>query len=76
MGRGGYILSTDRHNFTNTGLQESRHGTDHKIILAMLRGEVALCNRRYRQGRTRCPIQPKTALPQTKGDAAFLELKG
>ena len=29
----------DRCNFTNASLREPRHGTDHKIILAVLGGE-------------------------------------
>ena len=69
MGRGEYILSTDRRNFTNTGMKEPLHGTDHIMILALLQGEGALCNRRYRQGQTCWPIQPKAEQPQTKGEA-------
>ena len=49
------------------GLQESCHGTDHRMILEVLWGEGALCNRRYRQGRTHWPIQLKEARPQTMG---------
>ena len=76
MGRGYCILSTDRRNFTNAGLQESCHGTDHNIILAMLQGEGALRNCRYIRGRTCWTIQPKAARHQTKGEVDFLELKG
>ena len=47
MGRGYYILSTDKRSFFNVGLQETRHGTDHRLILAVLWGEGALRNRRY-----------------------------
>ena len=47
-GRGNYILSTDRRNFTNTGMREPRHGTDHRMILAVIRGEGALRNSCYR----------------------------
>ena len=54
-GRGDYFLSTDRSSFVNAGLQETQHGTDHRIILAVLRVEGALCNRRYQRGRTCWP---------------------
>ena len=50
MGRGDFILSTDRRSFFNAGLQETRHGTDHRIILAVLRGEEALRNCCYLMG--------------------------
>ena len=43
-GRGEYILYTDRISFTNTGMQETRHGTEQSMILAVLRGEGALHN--------------------------------
>ena len=58
------------------GLKESRHGTDHRMILAVLQGEGALCNSHYRRGRTCWPIELKAAGPQKKGDAYFLEIKG
>ena len=35
---GGYIFSTDRCNFTNTGLIEKRHGADHRMILTVNTG--------------------------------------
>ena len=76
MVRGGYILSTYRRRFTKAGLQVTRHGTDHRLILAVLRGEGALCNHRYQQGRNLWPIQTKSVRPQTKGEAAFAYLKG
>ena len=49
-GRGYYILSTERCNFNNTGLREPRHGTDHRMILAVIQGEGALLNHCYRRG--------------------------
>ena len=67
MGRGYYILSTDSGSFVNAGLQDKYHGTDHRLILAVLRVEGALRNRRFQQGRTRWPIRPKEVRPQTKG---------
>ena len=45
MGRGEYILSTDRRKFTNMGMREPRYGTDHRIILVVLQVEGVLCNR-------------------------------
>ena len=35
--QGYYVLSTDRHNFTNAGIREACHSTDNRIILAILR---------------------------------------
>ena len=70
MGRGYYILSTDKRSFVNVGLQETRHGTDHRLILAVLRLEGALCNCCYRQGQTKWPIRLKSVRPQTEGGAA------
>ena len=58
-GRGEYSLFIDRNNFTNAGMQESRHGTDHRMTLTVLRGYEALRNRRYRKGRTCWPIRPR-----------------
>ena len=46
------------------------------MILAVLQGEGALCNRCYQQGKTLWPIHPKAAQPHTKGEAAFTDLKG
>ena len=37
-----YVLSTDIHNFTNAGLREALHRTDHRMVLVVLRGEEAL----------------------------------
>ena len=44
--------------------------------MEVLRGEGDLRNRHYRRGRNRWPIHPKGARPQTKGEAAFVYLKG
>ena len=46
MGRGYYILSTDMSSFVKAGIQETRHDTNHRLILAVIWGEGALCNRR------------------------------
>ena len=75
-GRGDYFLSTDRSRFVNVGIPETRHDTDHRLILAFLRGEGSLCNRRYQRGRTCWKIRPKSILPQTNGYTAFAVLKG
>ena len=37
-GRGEYALSADMCNFTNTGMGESLHSTDHMMILAVEQG--------------------------------------
>ena len=62
-GRGDYILSTDRRIFFNAWIWETRHGTDHRLILAVLWGEGVLCNRCCRRGRTHWPIRPKPIRP-------------
>ena len=63
-GREDYILSTDRNSFVNKGLWETCRGTYHRLILAVLRGEGALRNCRYRQGRTCWPIRTNAIRPQ------------
>ena len=75
-GRGEYILSTDRSSFTSAELQETRHVTDHRTILVVPLVEGALCNHNYRRGQTCWPIRPKSVQPQTKGEAAFVYIKG
>ena len=75
-GRCDYFLSTERSSFFIVGLRETRHGTDHRLILAVLRGQGVLRNFRFRRGRTRWPIRPKLICPQTDGGAAFAVLKG
>ena len=37
-GRRDYILSMNRSIFVSAGLQETHHGTDYRLILAVLRG--------------------------------------
>ena len=61
--RGYYIPSMYRISFVNVSLGENRHGTGHRLILAVLRVEGALRNRRFQQGRTRWPIRPKAIRP-------------
>ena len=75
-GRGYYILSTDSISFSNAELQETHHGTDHRLILAVLRGERALCNRCYRWGRMCCPIRTKSIRPHTEGGQPLHFSKG
>ena len=38
-GKGDYILSIDMPIFTNVGLRETRHGTDQRMIVAVLLGK-------------------------------------
>ena len=75
-GRGDYILYMDRRNFTNSGMREPCHGTDHRMVRTVLRGEGALHNRRYGWVQARWPIQPNAERSQNKGGADFEELKG
>ena len=62
-GRGYYILSMDRSSFVNSGLLETRHGIDYRLILVVLRGEGALRNRRCRRVQTRWPIRTNLIFP-------------
>ena len=64
---GEYALSIDRIKFSNAGFKEGRLHTDHRMVLAVLRGERELRNRMYRQGMTLCPIKPQTVRPQSGG---------
>ena len=75
-GRGDYTLSTDRISFTNAGLRETHFVTDQRMTLTVLQGEGVLRNRSYKRGKTFWPIRPKAVQPQTKGEAAFADLKG
>ena len=40
--RGDYVLSTDRHNFSNAGVREAKLHTDQRMVLVVLRGEGVL----------------------------------
>ena len=35
-GWGYYVLSMDMHNFSKAGMRDSRHSTDHWMVLAVL----------------------------------------
>ena len=77
IGRGDYILSTDRRIFVKSGLQEISHSTDHRLILAVLYGKGELQNCCYQWVKTCWPIWLKEIRPQTEGGgAAFTFLKG
>ena len=52
-GKGDYILGSDRDDFTKAGVRESRHHTDHRMVLEVLRGEGSRQNLRYVGGRTK-----------------------
>ena len=75
-GRGDYIFYMERCNFTNACMREPCHGTDHRMVRTVLRGEGALHNRRYGWGQARWPIQPNAEQSQNEGGGAFAELKG
>ena len=70
-GRGDYILYMDRRNFTNSGMREPCHGTDHRMVRTVLRGEGALHNRRYGWGQARWPIQPNAEQSQNEGGGSL-----
>ena len=50
-GRGDYILCTNRHNFFKAGIREARMNIDHRMVLAVLQGEVAQSNCAYQRSR-------------------------
>ena len=74
--QGNYILCINRHNFSNAGIREACISTDHRIVLAVIRGEGAHRNGAYLRKRICCPIKPRTLRPLTEGEAEFAELKG
>ena len=58
------------------GMWETRHGTDHRLILAVLRVEEVLHNLRYQGVQTLWPIRPKAVRLYIKGRVDFAEIKG
>ena len=76
LGRGDYILSSDRDDFIKAGVREARLNTDHQIFLTVLRGEGARQNLRYLGGGTKWPLAAPTVRPQTEEGAVFASLKG
>ena len=42
MGRGDYILSSDRDDFIKAGVQEARLHTDHRMVLATAKPQVRI----------------------------------
>ena len=59
-GRGDYILRSDRDDFNKAGVQDYRLHTDHRIVLAVIRGEGSRKNHRYRMVRTKWPLAAPT----------------
>ena len=60
---GGLHTIHEQEKFFNARLRGKRHGIDHRLILAVLRGEGALSHRCYQRGQTRWPIPPKAVNP-------------
>ena len=75
-GRGDYILSSYRDDFIKPGVQEARLHTDHRMVLAVIRGKVARQKRRYVVGRTKWLLAAPTVQPHTEGGASFVSLNG
>lgn len=74
-GRGVYILGTDRRDFYNVYISETRVLTEHRMILVGLKGYRVSRNRNYCNGRSIWPIvAPKGATIQEE-DAIFNNLK-
>ena len=76
IGRGNYILSSDKDIFFKAGVQEARLHIDNQMVLAVLRGEGAPQNCRYIVGRKRWPLAVPMVRPNTEGGAEVASLKG
>ena len=74
-GIGDYILGTAWVYFRNAGLWEPSLHTYHRMMVVVIRGEGAACNRRYQQGRTQWPIRRITCRPQLEREVTFDVLK-
>ena len=73
--RGYCVLGTSQGDFTSTELWDPRIHSNHKMMLAVIRGKGVARNRIYQWGRTQCPIQRVTCGTQPKRDATSNSLK-
>ena len=62
-GAGGLCPQNGQAKFSDVGLREAILHTNHRMVLTVLRGEGALRNHRYQQGRTLWTIKPHTVRP-------------
>ena len=76
MGRGNYVLSMYHYSFNNACLRDARHGTDHLMVLTVLRGEGVHGNLLYMRVRMLWPIMPSAAWSQSEGEANYKALNG
>ena len=56
--RTGYILGTDRRLFKNVAVRDSRHNTNHYMVLGCLPGAPLEATRQYQGGRKQWPVRP------------------
>ena len=75
-GKGNYILRSDRDDLIKAGVREASLHRDHRMVLAVVRGEGAQQNRRYAVGRKNSPLEAPAVQFQMEGGAAFAYLKG
>ena len=74
IGRGYYILDSDRQYLYNVRIRYPRVSTDHGIISPELSGCKERQNIRYRKGRSIWPIAAPKRGPMLEEDAGFADL--
>jgi hypothetical protein len=71
------ILCSKKNIFKNIAIREPRHfGSDHFLLLGILRSASKRMHRSYSQGRKRFRLNPSKWGPKTKEDFLFQEIKG
>ena len=74
MIRGDYIPGSDRRYFYNISIRELRVSTEHRMILAELRGCGERWNHRYHIGRSIWPIVAPKRVSMQEDCAGFIDL--
>ena len=72
--RSDYILGIDCCLLHNMAVQDTRHNTDHYLVLGCLRGATPAAHLRYLGRHKHFPINPPTNLDGV--DRLFAELRG
>ena len=70
-----YMLGVDRRSFRNVQVRDSRHNSDHFMVVASLRPASVREHRRHVGGRRRFPLTPPKGGQATEADKVFAELK-
>ena len=68
-----YILGTDRSLFRNVAVRDSRHNSDHYMVMGLLRGGMGWEHVKYIAGRRRIPLKPPRR--PTREDELFGDLR-